>query len=430
MKIIFVSKEYPPSPRSYGIGTYVWESANALSRAGHQVTVLAASDDALSRRDRIVEGIRVIRLPDVEKNVPRPLTWELVTSSRSLGTVYSLQAYWKVRRLGIAYRTAVSECLEKLIDEGSAEIVEFAGYRGESLVWAARHRRIPMVVRAHGRTAWVHRSWRSWVVPRERLMNAWETKELIAADRVTVVAPHMIQNVSKRVNVSRIHAIYNGIDTARWLAINEGGEQLTAKDVLFVGSLVKSKGTFLLIEAAEMLRRTMHWDGRLLLVGRCGTEFENYVRRRWKSVSSLPNWIRALGHCERDSLDSMYATAGVCCLPSYNEGLNYTGLEALAAGAILVGSSQGMAELIRGGAGFLFPAGDRNALCSALASALALDQDARQSMRARGRLVAHRDFNIAMIAEQMVESYRAIIQNFREIPALTSRPLLPETAER
>src|ERR1035438_8032142 len=91
MKIVFVSKEYPPSPRSYGIGTYVFETSNALSRAGHQVTVIAASDDAVSSQDRMEGCVRVIRIPDVEKTVPGPLSWKALRNSRRLGIAYSVQ---------------------------------------------------------------------------------------------------------------------------------------------------------------------------------------------------------------------------------------------------------------------------------------------------------------------------------------------------
>jgi glycogen synthase len=45
MNIVFVSKECPPSPRSCGIGTYVWETGRALAQRGHKVTIIAASDD-------------------------------------------------------------------------------------------------------------------------------------------------------------------------------------------------------------------------------------------------------------------------------------------------------------------------------------------------------------------------------------------------
>ena len=409
MKIAFVSKEYPPSPRSYGIGTYVFETSNALSRAGHQVTVIAASDDAVSSQDRIEGCVRVIRIPDVEKNVPGPLSWKALRNSRRLGIAYSVRAFQKARKLGIAYRAGVARQVETLLDESCADIVEFAGYRGESLVWAKMPRRIPMIVRVHGRTAWTNRSWASFFIPRQRLVNQWETRELLAADRLSSVAAHLVPTLTRRVGASRVHTIHNGIDTTSWSMRRAHSESLTNNDILYVGSHVKMKGVFLLIEAAEDLRRA-GWTGRLVLVGRQGDDYARYVRR---FGNSLPEWMCVLGHYPRERLAGLYATAGVCCLPSYYEGFNYTGLEALASGAILVGSSAGNEELIGADAGYAVPTGDRTALAAALRTALSLDEATRQARSRLAMQSVHDRFEIEPIAEQTAAWYSTVIDEFQ-----------------
>jgi glycosyltransferase involved in cell wall biosynthesis len=430
MKIIFVSKEYPPSSRSYGIGTYVWESSHALLAAGHEVTVVAASDDAITRTDTTVTGIRTIRLPDVEKRAPGPLTWRSIGTSRSLGLVYSARAYWKTRQLGIAYRTMVAETLEELIDEGSGDIVEFPGYRGESLVWADLPRRIPMVARVHGKTAWVHRCWGDSVFPRWRLINSWETKELVSADHVTVVASHLLPKVTKKVPGSRVSVIYNGIDTASWSNKRECPQTLiNGEDILFVGSHVRAKGVFLLIEAARMLRASAGWSGRLVLAGRRGEEFESFAQHEWGASKNIPDWISLRGHCSRDLLPALYAGAGVCCLPSLNEGLNYTGLEAMASGAVVVGSSDGMGELVRPNGGFIVPAGNLKGLYHALKTALALDELSRQLIRSTAARAAREGFHRGVIAERSVDCYRSAILNFRPPGKRAGRDLVSKHAE-
>lgn len=421
MKIVFVSKEYPPSPRSYGIGTYVFETSNALSRAGHQVTVIAASDDAVSSQDRMEGCVRVIRIPDVEKTVPGPLSWKALRNSRRLGIAYSVRAFQKAHELGTAYRADVARQLETLLDESCADIVEFAGYRGESLVWARMPRRIPMIVRVHGRTAWTNRSWDSFFIPRQRLVNQWETRELMAADRLSSVAAHLVPTLARRVGASRVHTIHNGIDTRSWSIWRERSESLTNNDILYVGSHVRMKGVFLLIEAAEDLRRT-GWTGRLVLVGRQGDDYARYVRR---FGNSLPEWICALGHCPRERLAGLYATAGVCCLPSYYEGFNYTGLEALASGAILVVSSAGSEELIGADAGYAVPAGDRTALDAVLRKALSLDEATRQAKRRQAMQSVHDRFDIETIARQTAAWYYSVIDEFQSArsPGRESRAL-------
>ena len=62
MHIVYVTREYPPSKRGGGIATYVKEIAEQMVLAGHQVTVIAASDDTRTQSDEMDNGIRIIRL--------------------------------------------------------------------------------------------------------------------------------------------------------------------------------------------------------------------------------------------------------------------------------------------------------------------------------------------------------------------------------
>lgn len=425
MKIVFVSKEYPPSRRSYGIGTYVYETGAALRRAGHQVTVIAASDDAVMSQDRMEGGVRVIRIPDVEANVPGPLTWSALRKSRRLGISYTIRAYQKALKFGIAYRSDVATRLEGLLDQDCADIVEFAGYRGESLLWAKMPRRIPMIVRVHGRTAWMSRSWTTLLSPQQRLVNQWETAELMAADRLSAVAHHLAPALRQRVPAWRVHTIPNGIDTRPWSARSEDGDALTDRDILYVGSLARMKGVFLLIEVAQELRRS-GWPGRLVLAGRQGEEYSRYIRR---FRNGLPGWISALGHYPRERLASLYATSGVCCLPSYYEGFNYTGLEALASGAILVASSAGTEELIGSGAGYVFPAGDRRALANVLRKVLALGDSDRHAMRQRAMQSVRERFEIGAMAKRTADWYREVLSEFHSTDLRRAELPLHKTAQ-
>ena len=62
MHICFISREYPPSKRGGGIATYVKEIAEQMVLLGHQVTVVAASDDTRTQSDEMDNGIHIIRL--------------------------------------------------------------------------------------------------------------------------------------------------------------------------------------------------------------------------------------------------------------------------------------------------------------------------------------------------------------------------------
>lgn len=62
MHIVYVSREYPPSSRGGGISTYLRIIAEGFAARGHQVTVIAASDDTRIKSDSLISGVMVIRL--------------------------------------------------------------------------------------------------------------------------------------------------------------------------------------------------------------------------------------------------------------------------------------------------------------------------------------------------------------------------------
>ena len=146
MKIVFVSKECPPSPRSWGIGTYVWETGRALARLGHNVTIIAASDDGQLTSSTPSPRIRVIRLPDEELGIEKRCRVARILCAP--------------RDEGVAYRRRIADCIAAIIKSQHPDIIEFPGFRGESVMWLAGQRLLPMVARMHGITAGVNAVWR------------------------------------------------------------------------------------------------------------------------------------------------------------------------------------------------------------------------------------------------------------------------------
>src|SRR6266403_1895409 len=138
MRMAFISREYPPSARAGGIATYVWECAHWLVDHGHQVYVIAASDDVSVECEYIEQGVNVTRLPGGDF---------FIGSSHSVfNTARSL-----VRRLVChrSYRRRVAARLQSLVDAGFVDLVEFPEYGNEALVWAETTPTSPWVVRLH-----------------------------------------------------------------------------------------------------------------------------------------------------------------------------------------------------------------------------------------------------------------------------------------
>lgn len=394
MNIVFVSKECPPSPRSGGIGTYVWETGRALAHIGHNVTIIAASDDGQLTSSIPSPRMTVIRLHDDELGVEK----------RNIVA----RAFCAPFDRGIAYRRRIAECIATVIDTHHPDVIEFPGYRGESVMWLAGQRLLPMVVRVHGLTAGVDAVWKDHVTATRRLQVDWERRELRAADVVTVVSEHHASLVRARFSGDRVKVVHNSIDADQWKKLSlDASQELGPNDVLFVGSLLKYKGIFVLLRAANLLRQA-GWRGRLVLAGRTSFQFERFIRLRAVLGMKLPDWVVHLGLCQRERLAGLYRDAAVCCFPSLTDSFSYTCLEAMASGGIVVGSLKtGMAEMLNENCGFLVPPGDVSGLFVALKSALSMSDEKRKLMKEAAQQRVHDVFDNSVIIPKLLNVYSA-----------------------
>lgn len=397
MNIVFVSKECPPSTRSCGIGTYVWETGHALARLGHNVTIIAAADDGRQTSSEPSSGLTVIRLPDDEVKVEkRSMAARLVRAPLEQE---------------LTYRRRIADCIAALVARQQVDIIEFPGFRGESIAWLAGERSLPMVVRVHGPTAGVGAIWKDHISATRRLRLAWESAELRAANAVTTVSECQASYVRRKLRRNRVQVVHNSIDTDRWRKLSTASsQQAGSRDILFVGSLLANKGIFALLRASNLLRQK-GWRGRLLLAGRTSPEFERFLRLRAVLRKPLPDWVVRLGVCQREHLAGLYRDAGVCCFPSLHESFSYTCLEAMSCGGIVVGSlGTGMTEILTDACGFLAPPGSVSALAAALTSALALDEDKRTRMKETAQQTVQQQFDNSAIIPRLLNVYSETIE--------------------
>jgi glycosyltransferase involved in cell wall biosynthesis len=399
MNIVLISKECPPSPRSSGIGTYVWETGRSLAHLGNNVTIIAAADDGLLTSSTPSPRLTVVRLPDDEIDV----------ANRNI-VARGLRA---PRKQGEAYRRRIAEYVETLTNERRPDIIEFPGFRGESVAWLERQRPFPMVVRMHGFTAGINRVWKDHLSATKRLQVKWESQEFRAADVITAVSEQQGSLVRERFRDNRIEVVHNSIDTELWRNLSaSASEGLNHDDILFVGSLEKRKGIFTLLKAANLLRQN-GWRGRLVLAGRTTVQFERFTRIQAAFGRRRPDWFVPLGVCKRERLAGFYRDAGACCFPSLFEPFNYTSLEAMACGGLVVGSQRtGMAEMLNQTSGLLAPPGDAAGLAATLRSALSMKMEERTRMKQAAQERVRDAFDNSVIVPKLLGVYSEAISSY------------------
>ena len=178
-------------------------------------------------------------------------------------------------------------------------------------------------------------------------------------------------------------------DLERFQSIARKPSQVGSERVfLFSGSLIHRKGVDLLARAFVRLARELS-DIRLKLMGT--GELHDSLR---KTLQPVNDRVEFLGFKDWAELPASYADADVLCVPSRYDGWGLVVPEGLAAGLPVIATDQmGAAlELIAPGSnGWLLPAGNEDALFTALreAALLPAEELVRRSNRARDSIAEH-----------------------------------------
>jgi sugar transferase (PEP-CTERM/EpsH1 system associated) len=233
-------------------------------------------------------------------------------------------------------------------------------------------------------------------------------------DRYITVSKDLERHLRERVGVSaaRITQIYNGVDTLRFTPARADRSRLLPHGfapegtVVFgtVGRLQPVKDQATLIRAYACLAQT-HPRARLVVVGDGPLQAELRALAATLGVQERIHFTGALD----DVLSALHAL-DVFVLPSLNEGISNTILEAMACGLpVLATAVGGNVELVEDGMmGHLFAPGDVPALADHMASYVS-DDDLRRTHGARARVRAEAQFGLDRMVDDYVAVYDAVI---------------------
>ncbi|HET7127699.1 MAG TPA: glycosyltransferase family 4 protein [Gaiellaceae bacterium] len=389
LRVLFVSREYPPFTTGGGIGSYVKTMAHALAGRGHEVHVLSCSE---GRRDdnHLDDGVRV-HLRGVPRLAP-------MIGRRFPGTLRRLEGafarYQACRQLGIEF-----------------DVVEAPDWLAEGLFFGLIGTR-PLVAHLHTPLAFVERHnprsfhWTADATFSDRL----EQVAVRCADVVTSPSRLLAQDVasSRWGGVDNPRIVRYPIDVADWPVRKQAG--MGPPRILVVGRLEGRKAPEVLVEAAATLRRDV--DGlEVVFIGMSslhdGEPYRDWLERLARGFDAPCRFIEQISH---EQLPTWFASARVVALPSRYDNFPYAGLEGMASARPLVCTDRtGVAELIRGtGAGDVVPADDPVALAAALRPFL-LDGPLADRAGAEARAIVERECAPDEICEQRERCYRDAI---------------------
>jgi glycosyltransferase involved in cell wall biosynthesis len=289
--------------------------------------------------------------------------------------------------LPLSFSLTVNALLERLVQRYSLDLLHFMGSSGGVQLLRAPSK--PSIFTLHNTYHYLYRQQPSAVF---RAMREAERLSMRNATRI-VPASHGVRDELPIVAGQQVEVIQNGIDTGLFHPMARERERF----FLFLGRLTVRKGVLDLVEAfaaADCAGFELHIAGD-------GPQQEILALAERLGVSAR---VRLLGHVPRSSMPALFSSAHAVILPSWSEGFPLTVAEAMACGALFIGTQiPGIIEQVEHGVtGFLCPPRDPSALAKCLTAAAAASPEELSVVRDAAARAAHEHSN-----ERMVESYRA-----------------------
>lgn len=183
-----------------------------------------------------------------------------------------------------------------------------------------------------------------------------------------------------------------------------------ARNVFFVGSVMRRKGVEDLIEAARLLVDALP-SLHVTIVGGGVEAYAAELRLRIEALG-LARTITFTGPLGHREILERFGAGGVFCLPSHIENSPNTIMEAMAAGLPVVASDVGGVSGIvaHGESGLVVPPREPRVLRDALRSLLENEERSR-AMGERGRAIANQRWRPEGVAEAHLAMYEQVLRD-------------------
>ncbi|MBI2410432.1 MAG: glycosyltransferase family 4 protein [Candidatus Kerfeldbacteria bacterium] len=180
-----------------------------------------------------------------------------------------------------------------------------------------------------------------------------------------------------------IPVIPNGVDTEIFYPFSASTAEENKKKVriLCVSRLIERKGIDILIKSfAEIQSSFPQTELEIVGDGNIRVELEALTQ-----ALQLSKRVHFHGNMERSELPEIYRQADIFVLPSHNEGMSNTVLEAMASGLPLIITNTGDAEALASGNGIIIEKNNQTQLTAALTQLLR-DAKLRQTYASASRI--------------------------------------------
>ena len=399
MHIVLVCREYIGSSRAGGIASYLQEISNAYIKLGHRVTVVTASEDTRKREvEKINDSLTIFRVDGGDF---------LNSSIEKNSFTNRFRFFYRFK----SYRRKVYKIISSIKD---ADVVEVADYGAEGLYLDKLN--IPVVLRLHTPMsldiATLNKT--KLHIKNFPFFQSYKAERRIyrKAKYISSCSSALLEWVKKNLDISPrlVSVVNNPINVMENIPQHEYNDSLT---IFYGGTICDTKGVGDLVAACLILREK-NINVNLKLAGKGGSYYEAL---KVKAETKHWNWISFLGKLNRNEMYQHYASAAICCFPSWWENMPMVCLEAMSVGAIVIASSSGGAKEIISDSvnGFIVDRKNPEMLADCIEKVLQMDKASLEkiSMNARNRI--KNDFNPQFIASKLLSFYSDAIKDFKSL---------------
>ena len=221
------------------------------------------------------------------------------------------------------------------------------------------------------------------------------------ADRVVVLSEEWRDYFAENVcDPGKIDVVYNGVKVP-----DKPCSPCSRQDVLFLGRLDARKSTSGLLRASREVLDCFP-DTKIVF----GGDGEVEKNKQLAEELGIADRCEFHGWVAGDKREALFERAAVYCLPSKNEGMPMSVLEAMARGIPSIATSVGgIPQVIRDGVnGYLMPVDDESKL-SGLLCTLMGSKDLRLSIGRAGRSTISGKFNVERNVDAIVQLYKELV---------------------
>ncbi len=452
MKILILNYEYPPLGGGAATAT-----ENILRQFAEQEDLevdLVTSSAGKARTEQLAPNIRIHFL-DIGKQ------GDLHNQSQKDLLVYSWKAFWKSRRLLSEQHYDVTHAffgipcgfLALMLNvfapktqglEGATE----SGFGSESQSpqpsafaqkiqrdkllrkGASRRHKIPFVVSLRGSDVPFYSEKYYWL---DRLFFSWLSRIIWQKAAAVIANSEDLKKLAlKNSPKQKIGVIYNGVDCERFKALEGDSDEVKSSlqqkndhsqsfqkreagggfTVVSTSRIIARKGMDCLVRAAISLAR-QYPNFKLLLAGG-GDQLKDELIQLVKE-ERLEEQIQFVGNIERDKIADFYRRGDVFALPSLNEGMSNSLLEAMASGlAVVATKTGGTAELVDESSGLIVKKKSAQSIQIALEK-LYQNREKLATMKSKSRQKAEQ-MSWKKVAEEYQGLYKKVNSSTKRLP--------------